>query len=270
MRITEIACRDALARSGIPGVDYALNPYRGCAHSCVYCYATYLGRWHHPDEQWGTFVDVRVNIADRLARQLKHINSGCIQIGTATDPYQPLERRYELTRACLQRLIFFGGEVDLLTKSDLVLRDADILKSLANCQVGLTVTTAQDEVAGIFEPKAPPPSRRIAALGELRRHGLKTYAFVGPLLPELTDTDAALAALFVALSEVKPDFVYVDTLNLSYSLWGQMCAFARHRYPALLPALTYVKRNRPVYENDLRRRVEEAALRYGLNCRVLF
>lgn len=251
-------------------MDYALNPYRGCAHGCAYCYATYLGRWHHPGEHWGTFVDVRANVADRLAQQLRRINTGCIQIGTATDPYQPVEQRYELTRGCLQRLIFFSGEVDLLTKSDLVLRDADILKSLANCHVGLTVTTAQDDVARVFEPKAPPPSRRIAALGELHRQGIETYAFVGPLLPGLTDTDTALATLFTALSEVKPGFLYVDTLNLSHSLWGQMCAFARHRYPALLPALIYVKRNRPAYEDDLRRRVEEAALRYGLNCRVLF
>ncbi len=270
MRITEIICRDALSRSEIPGVDYALNPYRGCAHNCAYCYATYLGRWHHPDERWGTFVDVRVNIADRLARQLKRIKSGCIQIGTATDPYQPLERRYELTRACLQRLVFFDGEVSLLTKSDLVLRDVDLLKSLANCQVGLTVTTARDEVARAFEPKAPPPSRRIAALGELRRQRLSTYAFVGPLLPGLTDSETAVVELFAALSAVKPDFVYVDTLNLSYGLWGQVCAFVRQRRPELLPALDFIKRDRATYEEAVRQRVQKLAYARDLDCRILF
>ena len=270
MKIGEINCSNALTRSGIPGVDYALNPYRGCAHGCAYCYATYLGRWHHPDERWGEFVDARVNVADRLAHQLRHIAAGHIQIGTATDPYQPLERRYQLTRACLQRLAFFDGEVGLLTKSDLVLRDVDVLTALPNCRVGLTIATVNDDVARIFEPNAPPPSRRLIALAELGRRGIATYAFAGPLLPGLTDTEAALAQLFAALSNVRPGFVYVDGLNISHSLWGQMCAFARHRYPALLPALMSVKQNRSAYEDDLRRRVEEAALQPGLDCRILF
>lgn len=270
MKIAEIECTNALTRSGIPGVDYALNPYRGCAHGCAYCYATYLGRWHHPDERWGEFVDARVNVADRLAQQLRRITAGHIQIGTATDPYQPLEQRYELTRACLQRLAFFDGEVGLLTKSDLVLRDVDALAAIPNCRVGLTVAMVSDEVARLFEPKAPSPRRRLAAIAELGRRGIHTYAFAGPLLPGLTDTETALAELFAALTDVKPGFVYLDALNTSHSLWGQMCAFARQCCPDLLPALISVKRDRLAYEDELRARVEKAALTCGLDSRVLF
>jgi DNA repair photolyase len=270
LRITEIICKSALTPSKIQGIDYALNPYLGCSHRCIYCYATYLGRWHHPGEPWGSFVDARLNVADRLAAQLRRTDSGSIHLGTATDPYQPLERRYGLTRACLERLVFFGGEVSILTKSDLVLRDRALLSGLENCHVGLTVTSTDAAVTRTFEPGAPVPERRLKALRELKAAGVHTHAFAGPLLPGVGDGEAEIKRLFESLVEAGVEYAYVDATNLSYSLWEQVRGFVTRHSPELLPVFHHAKHERPAYLDELRERVKHLMACTGLNARVLF
>jgi DNA repair photolyase len=136
----------------IEAVGYAINPYVGCGHGCVYCYATFMKRFTGHKEEWGAFVDVKVNAAEVLARQLRRARPGNISFGTVTDAYQPLEKEYGITRACLEALVEYDFPVCILTKSALVLRDLDLIRRLKDVEVAFTITTPDDDVRRRFEP----------------------------------------------------------------------------------------------------------------------
>jgi DNA repair photolyase len=181
--IQEKRVKSILSKSGIPGVDYCVNPYVGCSHGCRYCYATFMKRFTGHTEPWGSFVDSKTNAPEVLHRQMKKASRGHVLISSVTDPYQPVEEKYKLTRRCLEVLLPHQFSVDILTKSPLVLRDLDLLKQFKELEVGITITTDDDEIRKIFEPHASPIEARIQALKTLSKAGLKTYAFIGPLLP---------------------------------------------------------------------------------------
>jgi len=183
LRIREIKVKSILSRSGISGFDYCLNPYVGCSHGCQYCYATFIKRFSGHKEPWGSFVDVKVNGPEVLWKQVKRADRGKVMISSVTDPYQPLEGKYKLTRQCLEILLSRQFSVDILTKSPLVLRDVDLMKRFEDLEVGITITTDDEKMRRIFEPHAPPVETRIQTLKALYEIGMQTYAFIGPLLP---------------------------------------------------------------------------------------
>lgn len=183
MRVSEVTCRSILTKSGIPGADYCVNPYVGCSHACVYCYATFMMRFTNHEEPWGTFVDARVNSPEVLRRQLKTARRGQVMVSSVTDAYQPIEVKHRLTRRCLEALRERQFPVGILTKSPLVLRDIDLFRGFESIEVGLTITTDDERMRRIFEPKAPPIMARVNALRKLREQGIRTYVFIGPLLP---------------------------------------------------------------------------------------
>lgn len=181
--IQEIKVKSILSKSGISGVDYCINPYVGCSNGCRYCYATFMKRFTGHQEAWGSFVDVKVNAPEVLHRQMRKAAKGKVMISSVTDPYQPMEGKYRLTRQCLETLLHYQFPVDILTKSPLVLRDIDLIKKFKQIEVGITITTDDDAIKRIFETHAPPVEARIQALKALYENGIKTYAFIGPLLP---------------------------------------------------------------------------------------
>jgi DNA repair photolyase len=181
--VNEIQVRSVLSKSGIPGMKYCINPYVGCAHACRYCYATFMKRFTGHIEPWGSFVDIKINAPEVLRRQLRRAERGTVMISSVTDPYQPVEARYGLTRKCLEILSLFKFPVSILTKSPLVLRDIDIISKLEDTEVGLTITTDDERIRKIFEPSAPPIPARIDALKKLHKAGIEPYVFIGPLLP---------------------------------------------------------------------------------------
>lgn len=181
--IREIHSKSILSKSGIDGISYCINPYVGCAHACRYCYASFMKRFTGHREPWGYFVDAKVNSPALLEKQLRSFRGERILVGTVTDPYQPIESRFRLTRDCLEVLAGYPHEVSVLTKSSLVLRDIDILKQIPRIEVGITVTSDDDEVRKLFEPGAPPIHERMEALKALHNAGISTYAFIGPVLP---------------------------------------------------------------------------------------
>ncbi|MBE0617498.1 MAG: radical SAM protein, partial [Proteobacteria bacterium] len=126
--LREIHAKSILSRSRIPGATYCVNPYVGCAHACRYCYASFMKRFTGHAEPWGEFVDARVNAREVLERQVRRAPPGPVLLSTVTDPYQPAEERYRLTRAFLEVLLRSGFPVDVLTKSPLVLKDLDLLE----------------------------------------------------------------------------------------------------------------------------------------------
>jgi DNA repair photolyase len=179
----EITVRSVLSKTGIPGREYCINPYIGCEHSCRYCYATFIKRFTGHIEPWGSFVDIKINAPEVLRRQLRGAKKGSIIISSVTDPYQPIEARYRITRRCLEVLSLYQFPVDILTKSPLILRDIDIITKLKYAEVGLTITTDNDNIRKVFEPKTPSIHARIETLKRLHLAGIKTYAFIGPTLP---------------------------------------------------------------------------------------
>ncbi|MBI2469620.1 MAG: DUF5131 family protein [Planctomycetes bacterium] len=181
--IREIQVKSVLTKSGIPGIDYCINPYIGCSHGCRYCYATFMKRYTGHAEAWGSFVDVKTNAPEILQRQLKKAKRGRVLISSVTDAYQQIESKYKLTRQCLEALLQYQFPVDILTKSPLVLRDTDIIKKFKDVEVGITITTNDEKISRVFEPNAPSIMARMRTLKALHDKGLKTYAFIGPALP---------------------------------------------------------------------------------------
>ncbi|WP_406676615.1 SPL family radical SAM protein [Moorella sp. ACPs] len=212
-KLYETACRSALNRSRIPGLDYCLNPYTGCSHGCIYCYASCMARFRGRRERWGAFVQVKTNFVEVLAAQLRRPKKGKVMLASVTDAYQAVERKYGLTRRCLELLTRSGLEVSILTKSDLVIRDAGFLKAMPAAEVGFTITTLNDRLARLLEPGAPSPSRRLAALEKLSAAGIKTWVFVAPVIPGLTDAPEDLAAITQAAARAGAQEVDFDPLN---------------------------------------------------------
>jgi DNA repair photolyase len=267
--VREIVCTSILTKSGIDGVDYALNPYVGCGHTCVYCYATFMKRFTGHTEAWGTFVDVKVNAAEVLARQLRRARPGNINFGTVTDAYQPLEADYGITRACLEALADWGQPVTILTKSALVLRDLDLLVRLKDVEVAFTITTLDDELRQRFELGASPISARLEALRALAEAGIRTWAFCGPLLPFLSDGEAQVDALFAELKQAGVGSVLVDSLNLRGAAWGNVRQVLATHYPDLLPGYRTLATNRKPYHAGLMARTRQTAEKLGLSWRAV-
>jgi DNA repair photolyase len=206
MIVTEVYARSILVKSRVS--DYTVNPYVGCQHSCTYCYARFMKRFTGHREPWGEFVDVKINAPDLLRKEINRKSPGRVWISGVCDPYQPIEKTYELTRKCLEILAGCGWPITVQTKSPLVLRDIDLLARNANIEVGLSIATADDEMRKLFEPDAPSIKERVKALGELHQAGIRTYAMIAPMLPGAEGLAAQLSG--------KVDYVLVDRMNYHY------------------------------------------------------
>lgn len=183
-----VECRRALSPSGLPHIDYALNPYGGCEHGCVYCYAPEVTRT--PWEEWRK-VRVRENIPERLSRELPGI-SGTVGVGTSTDPYQGAERRFRLTRRCLGILRNSGFDVHIHTKSDIILDDIDLIADM-KASVEVTITGVDRRTSLITEPGAPLPDARLDALRSLVFHGVRASALVEPVMSTISGREDDMA-----------------------------------------------------------------------------
>ncbi len=208
MMVREKFAKSVLSKSQV--YDYAMNPYVGCSHSCRYCYAAFMRRFTgHGSEQWGEFVDVKINAPELLAREIRKKKRGRIWISGVCDPYQAAEKRYRLTRRCLEVLLDDQWPVTVQTKSSLVLRDIDVLEKFQDLEVGFSIATADEEIRKIFEPGASPIRERIGALGVLHAKGIPTFAMIAPLLPGADGLVEELAGIV--------DSVLIDRLNYFYA-----------------------------------------------------
>jgi len=221
VRVKEIEAKTVLVRSKLPDADYVVNPYTGCEFGCQYCYASFTGRFvNEPVASWGNYVYAKVNAVSLFEVELRRMRRAgrapSLLLSSVTDPYQGAEKKYQLTRGILEALARepYPGVVGILTKSPLVLRDVDILRSLPRAEVGLTVTTTDDRLSRFLEVRAPLASRRLRTLAELHAEGIRTYAFVGPLLPHFRYDRDALDALFAGLAKAGVGSVFVEHINL--------------------------------------------------------
>ncbi|MEM2924371.1 MAG: radical SAM protein [Methanocellales archaeon] len=186
---------------------YNLNPYLGrCEHACIYCYSVKFPSFRGKTRP-------RLNLIDDIESMARNTKPKLpIMISDATDPYQPLEKQYEITRYCLKVLIKYGYPLLILTKSDLITRDIDILKS-ARCIVGITITTLDEEQAKMIEPNAPSPIKRLAALEKLTEAGLRTFARIDPVIPTFNDREEMLEKLINEIAIAGAKQITVSTLK---------------------------------------------------------
>ena len=247
MLIREIIAKTILSKSQIS--DYAVNPYVGCSHACIYCYAKFMKRFTGHREPWGEFVDVKVNAAELLAREVTKKKVGRVWVSGVCDPYQPLERKYQLTKQCLQILVANDWPVMVQTKSPLVLRDIEILKRSADIEVGFTITTADERMRRLFEPGAPPTAKRIEALEKLHTAGIRTFAMIAPILPGAEGLPDMLQGKVGNVLVDRLNYHYADAVYKKYRMqWARDDGFFRKR------------------GEELRRAFEKN----GIPCQVLF
>jgi DNA repair photolyase len=247
MIVKEIAAKTILSKSQI--YDYALNAYVGCQHGCLYCYAKFMKRFTGHPEPWGAFVDVKINAAELLAREVKRKRKGRVWISGVCDAYQPLEKKYLLTGRCLEILVEEGWPVTIQTKSPLVLRDLAVLKRSADAEVGFTITTADEKVRRIFEPGAPPVAARVEALGILHAEGIRTFVMIAPLLPHAEGLADMLRG--------RVDHVLIDRYNYHYA----DRAYRKHGMQQALDEDFFLEKG-----EELRAAFEKA----GIPCRKLY
>lgn len=210
LSIKETAAKSILNKSKI--YDYCINPYTGCQVNCRYCYARlFMGRYSGHKEPWGEFVDAKVNAPEVLKRQLVRARKGTVWVSSVCDPYQPAEAKYELTKRCLEVLVKSRFPVCIQTKSKLVLRDLDLFREFEEIEVGFTISTNDEGIAKLFEPGAAPVSERLYGLDRIHSCGIKTYAFIGPVLPG--NPEKLVAGLCGLV-----DKVFVDRMNYVSSI----------------------------------------------------
>jgi DNA repair photolyase len=209
MIIKEIQSKSILSVSKV--YPYVINPYVGCQHNCSYCYAHFMKRFTGHKEPWGQFVDVKVNAPDLLRREITRKKTDRVWVSGVCDPYQPLETKYKLTRQCLEILAQNNWPVTVQTRSSLVLRDMDILRTGKDFEVGLSITTADDGIRKLFEPNAPQINERVRALNELHQAGIRTFVMIAPILPGAEKLSEILAG--------KVDHMIFDRMNYHYADW---------------------------------------------------
>ncbi len=209
MIVREIYARSILSKSKV--FDYVVNPYIGCQHGCTYCYARFMKRFTGHKELWGEFVDVKINAAHLLQREIGKMTPGRVWVSGVCDPYQPLERTYEMTRKCLEILVRHDWPITIQTKSPLVLRDIDLFRGNDKSEVGLSVTTGDEGVRRLFEPNAPSIKERTKALEELHLAGIRTFAMIAPMLPKAEELATTLRG--------KVNYILIDRMNYHYGDW---------------------------------------------------
>ncbi len=207
--VSEVCAKAILSRSKV--FDYTINPYVGCEHGCSYCYARFIKRFTGHKERWGEFVDVKINAAVLLQNEIRKKKIGRVWISGVCDPYQPLEKKYKITRRCLEILSRHCWPVTVQTKSVLVLRDLELLRGIKDVEVGFSIPTSDDSIRMMFEPKASSIGERIDALEKLHLEGIKTFAMVAPMLPNVEALPSQLAG--------KVDYVLVDKMNYHDADW---------------------------------------------------
>jgi DNA repair photolyase len=220
---------------------WTINPYRGCEFACKYCYARYTHEFMEMRDgvDFERKIYVKQQAAWMLRQDLKKVKRGEeIALGTATDPYQPAERRYEVTRAILEELARHHGlELGIVTKSNLVLRDAELLQEIARHNqlfVNLTVTTVNLDLARILEPRAPRPDLRLEAVRQLNLAGINAGVICAPVVPGITDAPRDLEAVVKAVAEVGGKYVYANPLFLKPCSASVFLPFLEKEFPQLV------------------------------------
>lgn len=229
-----------VSRRAMP-FTWTINPYRGCEFGCRYCYARYTHEFMEMRDglDFEQKIYVKQHAAGLLRQELRRVKPGeSIALGTATDPYQPAERRYEVTRGILEEFSRHRGfELGIVTKSNLIVRDLEVLKEVAKrnaLSAHITITTLDVELARILEPRAPRPDLRLDAVRALSQAGLRVGVSCSPIVPGITDSPADLESVVRAAADAGSDFVFANPLFLKPCSAAVFIPFLEQSFPHLV------------------------------------
>ena len=254
--------KNVMTKSNGPLGGYAVNPYVGCTHGCKYCYASFMKRFTGHTEDWGTFLDIKewpeIKNPEKYAGQK-------VIIGTVTDGYLPQEETYMRTRKVLEELKDSGADILICTKSDLVLRDLDLLKEINEknrLTVSWSVNTLDEDFCEAMDD-AVSIERRLAAMKKVYDAGIRTVCFISPVFPGLTDIEA-----IIDRAKDQCDLVWLENLNLRGGFKKTIMDYIEAEHPDLVPLYhqIYTRKDRSYFEN-LERKAEEIAKKY--DCRFV-
>ena len=221
----EIDTKDLITKSNLPASDYVINPYVGCPHACKYCYARFMKRFTGHTEEWGDFIDIKRCAKPINVKKLYHKS---VFLSSVTDCYNPFEAKYQITRDVLKQLTQADCQITISTKSDLILRDIDVLKELKNLIVAVSVNTLDNGFQSDMD-HAGSITRRIAALQELRKQGIYTVLFLSPIFPDITDFKEILEATSGFVCEY-----WFENLNLRGNYKQEILQYIAEKYPQYL------------------------------------
>jgi DNA repair photolyase len=199
--------KNIITKSKLPDADYVINPYLGCTHACTYCYAEFMKRFINIDKEWGTFVVLRSFDEKKMKTNFKKDEN--IIISSVTDPYQPVEKKENQMRKILLQLANTNGNIEIITKSSLVLRDIDLIKKIPNIKIGISMNSLDDKFRKLMEPGASSIEERIKTLKELKKNNIETYCFISPIFPYISDYIQIIKEL-----ENVVDYFLFENLNL--------------------------------------------------------
>src|SRR6188474_1941785 len=250
-RYQEVVCRSALNRvKGMP-FDWTLNPYRGCTHGCHYCFAR---RYHvqfemNSDDEFASVILVKRNFVEILRRELDKPgwNRDQVAFGTATDPYQPIEGHYRLTRRSLEALTAAHTPIGLVTKGPMVVRDRDVLKALgdaAGCTVYMSVPTVDEDAWRILEPGTAHPLQRLRAVRELIDAGVNAGVLMAPIVPGFSSSRAKLERTVKAIADHGARFVGYNVMHLEGGTRSHFLSFIEREFPAMMPRFERLYRHK--------------------------
>ena len=269
----EITAKSVLNRvTGMP-FHWSINPYRGCSHACVFCYARRT-HWFMDEDgvnEWSSRIFVKANAPVVLRQELARPawKRELVALGTATDPYQPIEGRYRITRRILEALRDFRTPVSIVTRSPLILRDLDVLTDMARrveVTVCVSIATTDPDLARQIEPTVAPPAQRLRTVEALAASGVRTGVLLAPVLPALTDRREDLAAVIEAAGQAGASFVGHRVLYLGDVTRDAFLRFLAARYPDLVPHYRQMYRGQyapPAYEKRIKHLVDGEQARIG-------
>ena len=254
--IQEIQVKTVLTKSNLPVSDYSVNPYVGCTHACKYCYASFMKRFANHPEPWGAFLDVKY--WPEIKKPEKYAGKELF-ISSVTDPYNPQDEKFRRTRALLEQLAGSGVRLSIQTKSDLVLRDMDLIREFPDARVGFSINTLDEDFRADMD-SAVSIERRLAAMKELHDAGIRTTCFVSPIFPGITDVEAIIGRV-----KDQCNLIWLENLNLRGSYRSVILQCIREKRPELYPLYEeiYIHGNRAYWE-ALDGRVRAYALQNGL------
>ncbi len=267
LQVIEVHAKSVLNRAPTGyGFRWTLNPYRGCQHACVYCFARYTHTFFDldPGEAFSRVIFVKINAVQALRRELRRSTwrHEHVAIGTATDPYQPLEGRYRLMPGIIRTLADFYTPFSIVTKNTMILRDIPVLQEAArrvSLTVTLSLTTLDPALARELEPDTPPPAQRLRVAQTLQAHGIPTGIALAPILPGLTDGEAQLRELIEAITTHGLPIAFFQVLRLYDATRPTLFAYLSQHHPRLLAAYRrgYVAKDPPAtYVRQLYEQVE--------------
>ncbi len=216
-------------------------------------------------EYWGKFVDVKINAPDLIPTNTTKYIGKSIFLSSVTDAYLPFEKKYQLTRKILKKLIDLQPNLGIQTKSDLVLRDIDLLKQFKNCEVGFTITTLNDNLRKEIEPFTSSVQNRINALERLKKDGIKSYVFIGPILPFLTNWKE-----IILKTKHCSNLYMLENLNVKGSIWNSVQKWLREKHPKLIKKYEQIYFSKSDYWNKIEKEVEEFCKEQKVNYKIYF